>query len=411
MTKMLSQLLGAHEPGFRLGLRQLEHASGGTGEDIRLTSDIMRGRRDALRELGLDPADTTSRELYGALMQRVKQDNAVFETLIGVEDDSAVMQRVVRLVQSLNTSKQVFGLKPAAAKRILRKHPPKKALKHLGYRSIESVLKHEAAALLFAAAQIAETAQWHKSVLVEYKKLKPGDFEQRAVQLLAPDNEKWQKLSRSYVLHHKHNVLVFRELGAIVLLPMPLQSAHVSAAPLAATLLVLQAINDIKASSTYIKLHLVRPDFGLIVSGVARNEPVTQAEVAGAALPWKLVHQYFARHPEAYNADIFEPHVQPEDLQWQAAEDVLAELHPRFAFWQTVGHIGHFEGGHTVSLNLIDSVLNFCNMLPFEQRVVRYARGRLWHELMLRYMRQSGIEQVMHEQLGGELINGIEGMR
>ncbi len=423
MTKVLSQLLGAREPEFRLGLQQMERAGGGTAEDVRLTADIIRERRNCLRELCLDPDDTTGRELFAALMQRVKEDNEAFETLLGAatapdsaESRSNIMPLVARLIISMPMPKQAFGLKAAAAKRLLRRHPPKRALKQLGYRSIESVLKQEPVALLFAAAAIAETPQWHKAVQAEYRKLSPGDFEQRDVQILAPDAARWEKISQAYVAHHKHNILSFRELAAVVLLPLPVrdqspshgkvsQAGRILAAPLAATLLVLQAVNDIRTASTYLKLHLVRSDFGSVAASIARHEPLTKAVIAGTVLPWKLVHHYFARYPDAYSPDLFEPHVQSDDLQWHAAEDALADLHPRFAFWQSAAYAGLLEHGEMVSLNLTDAVLSFCNMLPFEQRLVRHARSQLRHELMLRYMRRSGIERAMHDQLNSELIS------
>lgn len=423
---MLSQMLGAREPAFRLGLKQLERASGGASEDIRLTSEVIRNRRDCLKQLGLDPDDTTGRELYAALMQRVKEDSEVFDSLLGLgekaqgagEDDN-IMPYIDRFVRALQPARpadspdasdakaasKVFALKAATAKRLLRAHPPKRALKQLGYRSIESVLKHEPATLLFAAAAIAEKAPWHKSMQAAYKKLKPSDFELREVQILAPQADRWQKLSYEYVNFHKNAVMSFREQGAVVLLP--LSAGQVRGASLAVTLLVLQAINDIRAASTYLKLHLVRPDFAAVVARVAavHTEPLTKAEVGGSYLPWKLVHYYFARHPEAYNPDIFEPHVHQEDLQWHAAEDSLAELHPRFSFWQSAACAGLLERGEMISFNLLDAVLSFCNTLPFEQRLIHAARGRLWQELMLRYMRQSNIEQAVHQQLSSELVD------
>jgi hypothetical protein len=415
MTRILSQLLGATEPAFRLGLKQLEQASGGTAEDIRLTAEIVYNMQDRLRRLGLDPQDTTGRELYAALMQRIREDSEAFQELLGIDQhDTGTMARIERFIAGLDIPKEVFALKNSAAKKILRKHPPKKAMKQLGYRSVESMLKHEQVCILFAAAYITETAVWHRAIQTAYKKLSSNDFECRPVQVVAPDNSRWDKLSATYVLHTKHNIIAFRELGAVVLLPMP---SVVQAAPLAATLLTLQAITDIRTSSTYLKLHQVQPDFGSVVAAIARNEPVTKAEIAGSLLPWKLVHRYFSRHPDAYKADLFEPHVHQEDLHWQPAEDILATVLPRFAFWQGAAHLGllaqdtgrastqkNQRAGEIVSLNLIDSVLNFCNMLPYERRFVRYARDHIWHELMLRYMHQDNIEQTIHQQLSNELI-------
>lgn len=404
MTKLLSQLLGAHEPTFSLGLRELERAGGGSAEDVRLSGDIVRARRRALHQLGLDPEDTTARELYAALMQRVKEDSQIFESLLqaGGTGDGNRMPDVAHLVTRLVGANHVFTMKPAVSKRLLRLHPPKKALKALGYRSIDSVLKHEPCAVLFAAASIVESASWSKAMYGEYKRLAPSDFEQQAVRVIAPQGARWHALAQQYTARHRHNVVAFRELGAVVMLP----AHHVSlpAAPLAAALVVLQAVNDIHTASTYLKLHQVRPDFGAVVASVARDEPRTSAQIAGAHLSWRLVHDYFSRHPDAYNPDLFEPHVHQEDLHWQSVEDSMGHLHPRFGFWQTAAYAGLLDKGEMVSLNMVDAVLSFCNMLPFERRIIGYARSRLWHELMVRYMRQSAIERTVHEQLGNELV-------
>lgn len=397
--------MGAREPEFRLGLKQLEQAAGLPSEDIRLSTEIAHALQAKLRDLNLDPHDTTGRELYNALMQRAKDDNQALCELLGGDDinEHNIMPRIERLVQSLHVPKQVFALKMQVAKKILRQHPPKKSMKRLGYRSLESMLKHEAAPALFAVAGMVESAQWHKNIQAAYKKLMPGDFETRDVLLVSPDGDRWNSASAEYVAKNRQNIVAFRELGAVVLLPIA--ADQVEGAPLATTLLTLRAINDIRVTSTYLKLHLVRPDFGSIVLDISRGEPQTKATLADNILPWKLVHRYFARHKDAYSPDIFAPHVQPEDLGWHTAEDALAELHPRFEFWQHGAHLGLAHQGEAVSLNFLDAVLNFCNKLTYEQRVMTYLRDHLWHELMLRYMQQDTLEQTVHKQLNDELVD------
>ena len=405
MTRILSELLGAREPAFQQGIQKLEKASGGAAEDIRLTTEILHAMQDRLRQLGLDPHDTTGRELYQALLQRIKEDNTIFQGLIGLATEKKpqhVTVAVERFVNSLDMPKEVFALRVASAKRMLRAYPPKKAMKRLGYRSLESMLKHEACSLIFTTAHLVETAAWHRQMTQAYKKLSPSDFESRPLQILAPSNARWERLTQDYILQAKQNVVGLRELGAVVLLPMP--ALRIDAAPLAVTLMTLQAANEIASASAYLKMHQVRSDFGAVVARIARQEPLTAAEVAGSALPWKVIQRYFARHPEAYNPDLFEPHVQREDLRWHSAEDILSGLHPRFEFWNGTGHLGLLSKGETVSLNIIDVVLNLCNALPYEQRLVRYARSHMWHELLLRYMRQGNIERAVHEQLGDELV-------
>lgn len=407
MTRVLSELLGAKEPEFRLGLRQLEHAGGAPSADIRLSAELHQSVQASIRDLGLDPYDTTGPELYNTLMERAKQDDGVIREVLGAgTDDTDLSQKVQRLYTKLDIPKKSFALKSSVAKRLLKKNPPKKAMKQLGYRSIDSMLKHEPVAQLYAAAAITETASWHRQLFNSYKTLGATDFESRNITVLAPVNKRWEKLSVDHVQDVKHNIMSFKELGAVVLLPLPAQT--VEGAALAITLLTLHAINDIRISSAYLKLHQVRPDFGSLLTQTARSEPYTQASLLGEQLPWKLIHRYFAQIPDTYNAELFEPHVQPEDLKWESAEHIIAALHDRLEFWGRGAYLALLDQGQPVSLNFTDVVLNFCNKLPYEQRIVHYFRDHLWHELMLRYLHQDNLEQMVHEQLGHELVDTPE---
>lgn len=67
MAKFLQDLLQAEEPMFTTALRQLERATGHSGVDVRLISDIITRAHHVMRQIGLDPADTTADELYHAL--------------------------------------------------------------------------------------------------------------------------------------------------------------------------------------------------------------------------------------------------------------------------------------------------------------------------------------------------------
>ncbi len=407
MTRVLSELLGAKEPEFRLGLRQLERAGGAPSADIRLSAELQQAVQVSLNELGLDPHDTTGPELYSALMAKAKQDDGVIREVLGAgSDDTDLTLKIQRLMTKVDVPKKTFALKCSVAKRLLKKNPPKKAMKQLGYRSIDSMLKHESVAQLYAAAVITESSSWHRQLLQSYKGLGATDFESRDIAVVAPLNKRWESLAHSYVNDVKQNIMSFKELGAVVLLPLPAQT--VEGAALAVTLLTLHALNEIRLASAYLKLQQVRPDFGNLLMQTARSEPYTQASLLGERLPWKLIHRFFATSDKDFNAELFEPHVQPEDLQWKPAENILAELHDRLEFWGRGVHLALLDHGTPVSLNFTDAVLNFCNKLPYEQRIVHYFRDHLWHELMLRYLNQENLEQVVHEQLGDELVDEAE---
>src|ERR1044071_5499991 len=90
MSRLLSELLGASEPMFSASVRQLERGSGDQGVDVRLTAEIIGEAHMRIRELGLDPADTTGRELYHGLTNLVKLHEKFMAERLGIDDPTNV---------------------------------------------------------------------------------------------------------------------------------------------------------------------------------------------------------------------------------------------------------------------------------------------------------------------------------
>jgi ribokinase len=84
MGRFLQKLLNAPEPLFTVGLHQLEKATGHSGVDTRLIADITHKAHDIMRQLNLNPADTTAHELYQALNAGLRQ-HKVEEYLLGTD--------------------------------------------------------------------------------------------------------------------------------------------------------------------------------------------------------------------------------------------------------------------------------------------------------------------------------------
>ncbi len=399
--------MGAVEPAFSQSIQQLEHAAGRPGTDIRLTADIMQKTRTKIAELGLDPGDTTGPELYGALQQRLKADEQRVRSALALPETAAPNDIITRVQQFFSKQENrglSFALKTSVAKKLLKKKIPKNAMKQLGYRSADSMLKHEQVADLYAAALIAEPAAWHKSFREQYAKLTPSDFESRPIVVTRPATKKWQKLAAAYVAHSRHNILDFRELGAIVLLPI----AHdVDGLAITTLLLVAEDMNAIRAHSSYAKLQQVKPDFGKRLQALSVSEPLTSASLAGQPVPWRMIQRYYARFTNSYHPEVFEPHVQSEDLEWDEGETVLTRLDPELAFWQGSEHLGLLHEGAIVSCNVLDVALGYCNHLDFTDRIVHFVRDNVWHELMMRYLNQENLEAAVHRQLAGELTEPL----
>jgi len=406
MTRFLSQALGAVEPVFSQGIQALEHAAGLPSTDIRLTSEVLQRMRGKVAELGLDPGDTTGPELYGMLHERLKHDEQLLRDTLGIAADAEpneVVRKVQKTIEAYDMPKKVFALKGSVAKRLLKKKIPKVTMKQLGYRSADSMLKHETVASIYAAALIAEPDAWHRNFRDQYAKLSPSDFETRKVAIVQPSSKRWQELAADYVSSVKHNIVSFPELGAVVLLPLTHQ---VDGLAMATLLLILDELNGIRAHSSYAKLQQVRPDFGTIMKRSSMSEPFTAAKLAGQPVPWRMIQRYYATFSHAYHPEIFEPHVQPDDLQWYAGEDVLSAIAPGLAFWKDTQCLGFVHEGEIVSCNALDVALSYCNHLAFADRIVHFVRDNLWHELMMRYLNQENLEAAVHRQLSAELAPG-----
>jgi hypothetical protein len=410
MTRFLSQALGALEPAFSQGIQQLERAAGAPGADIRLTAETVQRTRTKIAQLGLDPADTNGPEFYQALTQRLKQDEAIARQALdqtanaGADD---IVTAAYQFVTKQEIYKNCFALKPSVARRLLKKKPPKLVMKSLGYRSLDSMLKQEQAANIYAAAAICESAAWHKSLRDQYSKLTPSDFETRSVTLTHPKTKHWQELADNFVDESKHNILTFPELGSIVILPV---RNDIDGLAIITLLMLTEEINRLRTYSSYVKLQQVKPNFGTLVQNSLQSENNPAAQLAGQAVSWKVIQRYYARYNEAYHPEIFEPHVQPEDLQWGSGEDLLAKLDDRLQFWQGSETLGLLDttDGAIVSCNALDVALSCCNKLPYISRVVHFVRDNLWHELMMRYLHQENLENAVRQQLAGNLSEGIE---
>jgi hypothetical protein len=407
MTRYLSSALGAEEPIFSQSIQQLEQASGRPSADIRLSVDMQAATRQKIAALGLDPEDTTGPELYSALHERLKHDDVRVRTVLRISSDASAMDilaSVEELITTLEVPKHCFALKAATAKRLFKKKVPKNAMKRLGYRSVESMLKHEPVAQLYAAALMVESPSWQKAFYEQYAQLRPSDFEVRPMHIVMPYSKKWLELAASFTVKAKHNLLTFKELGTIIILPMNGQTEGLAITSL---LLGLHAMNDIRVYSSYTKLQQVKPHFGEMVRAAAVAEPQISAQLAGQPVTWRTIHRYYARLKHAYYPEIFEPHVQPEDLTWAQAEDIVAQLEPALSFWQGTQSLALLHEGQPVSCNMLDVALSYYNHLPFADRIVHFVRENLWHELISNYLNQQNVEEAVGRQLSYELADDL----
>lgn len=410
MSKLLRELLAAEEPLFTQSLRELEWLTGKKGIDVRFTSEIIEKTHAAIRSLGLDSRDTTDKELYHALNNRVRDHNKHIAKALGTSDDAPIKEIVPKLVEVANSVKlnrSAWVLKKSVAKDLLRAMPPKKMMKHLGYRSLESMFKNENFGEIYTALRFSEGDDW----LVSYnelfeKQITPSDFEKRDIEIVVMDHHKWADITAAFVKKKKHNITHTKELGVIVVVPM--QQTHMRGLSLKTLPLLFHYINEIRLYSAFFKLKSTQKHFGKTISETLIADTGTGATIGNFHIHWRVIQRYFGKLGEQ-PPEVFQPHVQPEDLHWRRAAEILYEVSPELKFWEDLEYVGRVDTDrHPVAFNLFDVSFAYSNEETFETRYFYHMREALWNELFMRYMGEKKLKEQILQQLDNDMIKPEE---
>lgn len=406
MSRMLSQLLNAEEPTFSLAIKQLEELSGLPSADVRLTAEIIGKVQLKTKELGLDPVDTDGEELFHALVNKIGEHDKHLVKQIGGKDPNdfeTLMPLMKKAWQKADTQKSAWVLKKSVAKKMLRQNPPKNIMKHLHYRSLESMLKNENIGEIYGALRFAQSADWLNEFNKDYKDLRPGDFETRLIEVIEMPPQRWADLVSEFIYKKKHNITHVKEMGVIIMLPIP-KDAKLRGITIFALPLLFHYLNEIRLYSSFFKLKQVQPDFGKIVVDTLIANTAKAATVAGQNIHWRVIQRYFARLEHEKHPEIFQPHVQPEDLHWRRAEEMLYEIDPELGFWRDLDYVGAVHGKRALAFNMLDVAASYVNQLPYSKRAVYHFSDSLWNEIFSRYMGQRNLEEQILDQLDNDMI-------
>ncbi|HSX24330.1 MAG TPA: hypothetical protein VLE74_04470 [Candidatus Saccharimonadales bacterium] len=405
MCKLVAELVDADKQVVGEMFARMERQSGNPGVDLHLTGEIYGRLHMKMRELGLDPNDTTPHELYLSLLNLTVLHDKFLAARLGIkhtDDPEEIAEAVVRFIRRIRLPKQAWSLKHTAAKRVLTSVPPKTLMKLLHYRSVDSMLKREPPAVLLTVARHIEPAAWQQRMVQSYKKLKPGDFEVRDIEVGYLSEQRWHAVGEIFARSRHSNIVHTPEAGSIVLLPIPQQ--HLAGLTLTYLLLTLHYVNEIRAFGTYFKFQHMRRDFGALLVEHLLHDKQDHVTIGGQSVHWRVVHRYYGSASRLNHPEIFEPHVQPEDLAYRKAEAVLYHLEPALHFWHDTDYVGLPQPDGPLSFNLTDMALNLVNRLPYERRVSYHLQGAVWNEVYGRYVGQRAFEQQILNQLDEQTL-------
>ncbi|MBC7459700.1 TIGR00730 family Rossman fold protein [Candidatus Saccharibacteria bacterium] len=406
MAKFLRDLLDAEEPLFSEALRQLEHASGRNAADTKLIGDITALAHDNLRQMGLNPATSTGEEVYRGLEARLETDLKRLTKVIGADESDDVRYLVPFMVKAANEvefNRRVFVIKRDSAKNLLRKMPPKTLMEKLGYDDIESLFDHEDFDEIYTALRFSEGPDWLNQYDELFATVTPDDYEERDLRIVVMDHDKYVDLAAHFVQKKLHNVTHTKEMGVIVVVPMHAKTMR--GLVLKTLPLLLHYMNEVKLYSTFFKLKSKQPHFGRTVVNTLVADPGDASQMAGSKIHWRVIQRYLGKHKEDSVSTIaFQPHVQPEDLHWRRAEDLLYKIDPELKFWQDRDYVALQYDGFPVAFNLFDVSFGYSNRETYANRYAYHFRESLWNEIFVRYMGFKNLAKQVLEQLDNDMI-------
>lgn len=401
----LRDLLDAKEPLFSRSVQQLELASHKLGADAKLAGEIHQKAKTAIIKLGLDPVDTTGPELYHALNALIEKHDAHLAGSIGGNPQmkvSELLPLMKKTAEKVKVPRDCWVLKKSVAKEMLRKMPPPNIMKRLGYRSVDSMLKREKLAEIYGALRFAETPEWLNKFNESYKHLKPSDFETRKIEIVIMPAERWGDIAEHFIQKKRHNITHLKELGVILMLPV--KADRLPGITIWVMSLLFHYTNEIRLYSAYFKLQQVKKNFGEILVRTLIADPDMGPIMAGQKIHWRVIQRYFGKLETEVHPEIFEPHVQPEDLHWRKAESVLYQIDPELEFWQDLDYVALMYDNRPLTFNMMDVAASYCNDTPYEKRTIYHFRESLWNEIFMRYMGEKTLQTQVLKQLDNEMI-------
>lgn len=404
MCKLIADLAGTDRRIVKELIHRLETRSHNPGVDVRLTGEIYGSAHMKARALGLDPHDTTPKELYQALLGMVRLHDTFLTQRFGLkhsDSNTKKIQKISNILSRLNTPKNAWVLRSTTIRDLLQKNPPKTLQRLLNYKSVSSMLKREQPGVLLAAARYTEPISWQNKMQSRYKKITPMDFQADKTKIYFLGSKKWQNATDTIVKKAHANIITSYEAGTVITMPVP--GVVREGMALLTFAVGLHAYNEIRMYGSFLKFHQMQPDFGQLLVKVLHRNKGQHIKLVGQDVHWRSVHRHFGKdstpHPH-----VFQPHVQAEDIAYRRAESVLYRLEPALEFWHNMDYVGWPQSSGPVSFNLIDNTINLVNNVPFEKRVSLHLRESVWDELYARYLTQNSLVEQLFNQLDSRVV-------
>lgn len=396
MSRIIRELYVEPEQAKQL-LARLEQLSGNNGIDIVLATELASTLKQTFIELKLDPKDTSLKELYAALLARLNRDETSFVdelSLTTTSEQEFVDKLSFRLNQVFST-KMLLVPKRSVVKSILKKLPPKNALKLLHYRSLDSALRRCPESVLMAACELTESKKWLISFNEAIDRLKSNDFEKRAIEYSSVDDKKWRMLHAKLISRSGHSVYRVNVAGGIIIVP----SSHelkpgVASLTLAACI---SATQKLRIHSSFTVRVLLDESVPTSISEHLNDLDQGSLVIRSVHFGWQDLHHHLVE--SSRSLALFEPHITESDIEGDSFGQLLNNVTKAYGWWLSRLAVGYNEGSITVSCNIYDMARNLAFSREFGQHTLVAMRREIDHLIRSRYLKNDILQSRIYDML------------
>ena len=405
--KIIAKILRADKDTILNLEKKMENLTGKAGIINKIAEANESEMRKRLDILGIG-RQVFAKEIYDALISKIEADDFYFFDFLGkpsykkTEDCNRVLFEAKQIA---GNPKGLF-LKKEKAEEFLRNQPPKRVLEVLGYQTIGQMLASQDLYEVFSTLRFLEDGEWLNKVFFrQYESLTSQDFEHREIVTKAL-SANWVEATQGFIQKKYHNISHLKELGVVFVIPF---SLGISGETIRMLTLVFHYFNEVIFYSNLFEQYAQKKDFGKNVVSLLRGDILDKRLPESNRAIWLIIQRYLAKEDE-YDWRLFEPHVSPEVIHWQKAEELITKTAERngniassISFWQDLDWVGHYfkdEVGAEVlvSFNLIDTIMS----LVKEKEFIKYLyhqQEALWNKIFAEYLGQDRLEELIKENI------------
>lgn len=401
-VQKIARILRADPEKIGKFFETMEEETGVGGVPEKIVKENNENMERILKKYNLE--GKTSEEIFSSLIYRLKRSNRVIKEFFGEPTLSQPKsyERVIEEAKWLANKPKGFFLKKKKAKEMLRQTPPKNMIRAFGYSGVGELLEKEDLFEVYSALRFIEPSAWmNNEFLPAYKELEPSDFTEREVKITIL-SKKWLRLAQDFVEKKYHNLSHLKEMGVVFVIPIEEQS---EGAFLRLFALLLHYLHEIPFYSSIFRKYVEDDNFAEETIESLQGKVLEPDEYPHKPTNWLIVQRYLAKIDKE-DPRLFLPHVNPETLHWEKAEDAIADFAKKVPqvhldIWRDLDWVGDFypsskEGEVLVSFDLVDNVMS----LVKEEELIKYLyhqQEALWNKIFKEYVGAEKLEPAMVE--------------